>query len=272
MPLPDQLQGFGKALTSQASPEFLAQFAEAPALAERRFRAYQGNVHGNWRSALAAAYPVVMDLVGPASFRQLSDAYIACHASHEGDLNRYGADFALFLDTATIASTLPYLPAMARLEWALQAAYFAADAEVFDFASLGALPAEQQAEVTLCLWPGAQLVHSDYPVAAIWQAHQLEPGAQRDQALAGISLTPSRYNTIATRNTAGSPEAISITPEEKAFYQACLTKKSLPKAIAATLAINPEFAIGDCLSRWIASALITHFDTPHFEHTTKETP
>lgn len=265
MRLPDQLQRFGKALIAQSSPDFLAQFVEAPALAERRFRAYQGNVLGNWRSALAAAYPVTAELVGAVAFQGLSDAYIAHHPSHEGDLNRYGEEFSLFLETSPIASTLPYLPAMAHLERALQAAYFAADAGSFDFAALTALPPEQQAEVTLCIWPGAQLLHSEYPVAAIWQAHQLEPGAARDQALANISLTPADYSAIATRNVDGSPDVIPITPAARAFYQACMAKNPLPEAISTALAIAPEFAIGDCLRHGVAIGLITHF-----EHPTKE--
>ena len=54
-----------------------------------------------------------------AFFGEAARQYIVGHPSLSGDLNDYGGEFAQFLAAYPHAADLPYLPDVARLEWAI---------------------------------------------------------------------------------------------------------------------------------------------------------
>ena len=140
---------------------------EDPALALYRRQALAG-----WRHALHAAYPVVARLVGTAFFDEFADRYAARHPSTGGDLHAYGAALASFAGEYEHARGLPWLADVARLEWAVHEAQFAAEAAAFDFTALAAVETQRQDEVVLEWHPAVRLLASPHPVVAIWEANQ----------------------------------------------------------------------------------------------------
>src|SRR5438552_11697105 len=137
-----------------------------------RIAIYRNNALGNYRKALAATYPVVQRLVGTAFFNAAIDAFVRVHHSPRGDVNRYGGELARFLSFYPPARQLPYLPDVARLEWAIDQANIAADADALDLAALAAVPEHMLGELRLKLHPSVQLVASPYPIFHIWQVNQ----------------------------------------------------------------------------------------------------
>lgn len=133
---------------------------------------YRRNVLGNWHEALAAAYPVVRRLVGDAFFREAAERFARAHPSASGDLHRFGGEFAVFLETYEHARALPYLPDVARLEWAIAQAFHAAPARRLDFDALGRVREEERGGVSFRLQPAARLLASRHPVLGIWEANQ----------------------------------------------------------------------------------------------------
>jgi hypothetical protein len=252
--LADRQAAFGRALLSGAGPALLGEFAEAAPVAEARFAAYRRNALGNWRAALAGTYPVLAELLGPAHFASLCDDYIAAHASTDGDLNAYGEALPGSRAAQDRADEFPWLPDLARLEWALQAAYVAADPVPVALESLFAVPPEGQATVRFRLWPGATLVESAWPVGAIWRAHQLGDAA-RDEALSVLDLSPGRHVVLAARGARGDVEAIDLPAGEAALWRALAAGLPLSDAIAAAGAEDPETA-AEALPRWFAQHLI----------------
>lgn len=125
-------------------------------------------------TALGENFPATRRLVGDDFFNAAARRYVATDPPREPCLSAYGAGFAGFLAGFEPAQPLPYLPDVARLEWARIEVTFAGDEPVLDLAAVGALPADQQGNVTLALRPSARLLSPDYPVDAIWQAHQHE--------------------------------------------------------------------------------------------------
>jgi hypothetical protein len=136
---------------------------------------YRNAIFANYRKALAATYPVVQRLVGVPFFNTAVDAFVRENASTSGDLNVYGDVFGNFLAGYPYAQDLPYLPDVARLEWAIDAANRAAD-HIADPASvlaeLAAVAPERLAELKLRLAPSCRLVHSEYPILRLWQTNQ----------------------------------------------------------------------------------------------------
>jgi len=155
---------------------------------------YRNNYRGNLHDALAGAYPVVEQLVGKDFFRLITRQYIGEHASHSGNLHRYGAEMADLLASFEPARGLAYLSDVAALEWACHCAYFADDAAGLDTGKLAQLSAEQYPDLILHTHPACRLLHSSYPVAAIWHAHQ--PGADSDFR---IDLDVGSCNALVSR-------------------------------------------------------------------------
>ena len=74
--------------------ELQTQFAAA-VLADtgdrgERIAIYRNTIFANYRNALGATYPVVLQLVGRPFFDAAVDAYVLTHPSTGGDLNVYG--------------------------------------------------------------------------------------------------------------------------------------------------------------------------------------
>ena len=253
--LAERQAAFGQALRLGADATFLAGFVEREGIAGARFAAYRRNVLGNLHAALAATYPVLSALIGPARFEALCDAHVAAHRSCDGDLNAYGADLPEIVSASDAATEHPWLPDVARLEWALQIAYAAADPMPLALDRLLAVPPERQADVSLTLWPGASLLASRWPVGAIWRAHGLDPSA-RDAALAAIDLAPGAYAVLTTRDLRGSAEVVDFSPGQAALWRACSDGLSLGAALEAALAAESGLPIVDVLPHWFARRLI----------------
>jgi hypothetical protein len=128
----------------------------------RRLAIYRGNVVAGITQALTAHYPVIAQLVGDEFFKALARAYWQAFPSKSGDLGDYGTALPEFLADFSPSQHLPYLPDVARLEWAVHKAETAADA-----------PAQAITREPALLWmPGSQLLKSVWPIASIWLAHQ----------------------------------------------------------------------------------------------------
>ena len=132
---------------------------------------YRGNLTVTWDKTLSNAYPVVRQLVGGEFFRALSRAYGMAHPSDSPDLNHFGAHFAAFLADFPHVAELPYLPDMARLEWLLHRAYYAADAATVEAA---ALTPETFESARFTVHPACSLFASEWAVVPLWLAHRTD--------------------------------------------------------------------------------------------------
>ncbi len=168
MPSLRELQtGFSSALRSPETE------TDVPLVADpRRINVYRNNFRITLRDTLGSLYPVVRKLVGDAFFHQCASDFVRRNPSRSGDLNDYGETFADFLSDYEAAQSLPYLDDVARLEWAYQRAFHAADAQSFDAARLAAISPEQYAQLVFKLHPSAGLVTSRYPTLRIWKSNQ----------------------------------------------------------------------------------------------------
>jgi len=149
--------------------------------AETRIGIYRSNVFGNYRNALREVYPVILALVGEPFFNHAADTYALHHPSRSGDLNDFGGEFGDFLAGWPPAAQLAYLPDTARLEWAMECVFHAADAAPLDLQALAAVPEEELPALRFELHPASRIVHSPYPILRIWQVNQ--PGFSGNQTV-----------------------------------------------------------------------------------------
>ena len=155
-----------------------------------RISVYQNNQSGTLKQVLAAAYPVCREIVGARYFQQLSAYHIKQHPSSDRNVDNYGDSFAATLERLihirAELDEMPYLADMARLEWLLHKAYYAADRISFDFTGFAKLSSEQQTQVQFRLAEDIELMNSSYAVCQLWQAHQNEQ-IQNDNNLPDFS-------------------------------------------------------------------------------------
>jgi hypothetical protein len=212
---------------------------------------YRTNVQVNLRAALASAYPVVERLVGAPFFAELSRSYARRFPSARGDLHGFGAGLATFLEGYAPAATLPYLPDVARLEWAVHESASSQDAEPFDAAALARVPAEAQGALCVRLAPAVRRIDSRHPIVAIWEANQPDrDGAPAregpERALVwrpGPDVKVERIDTCAA-----------------GFLDALARGRALEDAIDA---LGGEAGrLSALLSRWTAEGVIAAFEHP----------
>jgi len=138
---------------------------------------YRNNTRGARINALEAIYPACKNILGDDTFRSIARAYVNADAVGASDLNRYGKAFSQHMDSILDTGRLPddysYLADLARLEFMVNAAYYADPEPEFDFEVFEqrVLNGEQ---VCFQLSPSLGLLASAYPIHKIWQHNHPE--------------------------------------------------------------------------------------------------
>lgn len=137
---------------------------------QRGLQAYRANGQALAERALAAAYPVLVQLVGEENFAVLARHFWAIHPPLCGDMACWGGLLGGFIGVSAQLADDLYLADVAHLEWRMHLAGGAADVPP-DPASFARLATEDPARITFTLGAGVALLASPYPVASIVNAH-----------------------------------------------------------------------------------------------------
>lgn len=214
---------------------------------------YRNNYRANLHDALAGAYPVIKQLVGDNFFRLLALRFIDQHPSLSANLHRYGAELANFVATFEPATDLVYLSEIAALEWACHLAYFEKDEPVLDLGQLAQVPPEQHPDLLLYLQPACRLVHSRYPIYAIWQAHQ--PGAHSNFH---IDLTCGHFICLVSRKE-NSIQVTALSEAEAEWLRHIQDGNPLGASTATALERYPDFDLPSTLLKLAAQNVLADF-------------
>lgn len=173
---------------------------------ERRFRVYRNNVKASLAAALAARFPVVERLVGEEFFSAMALVFVERHPPRSPVLSEYGAAFAGFVEGFDPAGDMPYLPDIARLEWARQVAFHSADAGAADIGRLAALPPQTLDSVGLGLHPGVAVIASPWPIVSLWSTntHDATPEPPADWAGETALVTRPHLEVLVQRLPPGA--------------------------------------------------------------------
>jgi Putative DNA-binding domain len=135
---------------------------------ERRLALYRNNVLLSLRRVLEGTFPATRRLLGPERFAEIALAFIRSAPPDRPQLLAYGADFPAFVERGGESATV--VADVARLEWAREEAYYAADAPPLMAADLAAIPVARYPELRFELHPSLRLIRSRGPVFTLWQA------------------------------------------------------------------------------------------------------
>ena len=172
--------------------EFAAQFETGRIDLSRRLKVYRNNIVGSLTDVVMASFPILEALVGQAFLEGAVRTFVLQRPPVHGCLNTYGAGFDEFLRDFPPAESLPYLPDVAALELAMNAAYYARDEESLTGEVLAAIPAETLHDFVPVVADHVELIESIYPLLAIKSF--CEDGAEGTLNLdqAGVKLMIAR--------------------------------------------------------------------------------
>ncbi len=217
--------------------------------AARRFAVYRNNVIAGLTDALAERFPVCLRLVGEDFFRAMAHAYIRVSLPRVPMLFDYGEDFGKFISDFEPARSLPYLPDVARLEYAVGRAYHAADAMPLSRDVFRSLPPEGLESATVSLHPSTQVLASAYPVVSIWHENTAPDPPQivaLDHAEDGLVVRPRLDVAVCALPVGGS-----------AFVEALMGGAAFGEAAKAATGRARDFDLTTCLRALLACEAFT---------------
>lgn len=116
------------------------------------------------RDVLRGDFARTAELLGDERFDELARSYLAERPSREPSIARVGEVFADHLAANLPADVLPYVPDLARLEWARVEAFTATDAEPLRLVDLQAMTADELPELSLRAVPSLSMLELGWPV------------------------------------------------------------------------------------------------------------
>jgi hypothetical protein len=240
---PDLLTAFGAALRGGPLPPGVT--ARDPSEAERRFAVYRNNVAVSLTDALAARFPVILRLVGEAFFRAMARLYAEADRPRSPVLAEWGAGFAGFLQGFPPLADYPWMPDVARLEFARGQAFHAADAAPVDPARLaGADPAT----LVLGLHPSVAVLALPCPAVTIWARNQ--PGGE------GLPPGQGPETALILRDPGFQVPVRRIEPGDAALITALQRRLPLSEAAARAAAAAPGHDPGPILVHLMGAGAI----------------
>lgn len=179
-----------------------------------RLAVYRNTVIGSLADVLGNAHPTVRRILGADAFAEFARRYVAAFPPDRPMLWAYGAGFAAWADGRP--ELPPWGAALARLDWAMQEALFAADADPLDPARLAAVPPDRVGGMRLMPHPSVRLVRSPWSVLAVWK---------------GAAEAPPEPEAVLIGRSGAEVVCVRLSAEDGAMA-ACVLD-GLPLAVAA---------------------------------------
>jgi len=250
--LPELQQSFTAGLLGGENTALLDLIEGDGLDARARLGIYRHHVLTTLTAVLDAVYPVACALVDRRFFGYAADAFIRRHPPAGPCLGEYGADFPEFLAEFPPCAHLPYLPDVARLEWAVHLAATTPPAAALDREGLRAVDPGRMADVTFTLEPSLSHLTSPWPVEKIWRAHQAE-GKDLDVDMTGGSVW------LEVRATGDAVTVRSIESGTYALRDALGRGMSLGEAVEIALGSHPTLDVEAEIRSTLEDNIFSHF-------------
>lgn len=201
---------------------------------------YRNAYRARLAGALRTNYPVLAELLGEEGFRALADDYARATPSRHYSIRWHGADLPRHLGNGADAD-------LARMEWALGAAFDAADARPLDAAFLRTIPELEWAGVPIALHPSVSVLRMSWAVERQWEA--IRAGGPASAA------EPDEHALVVWRMSLQSHWRIA-DPGEGAALLALGASGTIERACEAA---DESFArqLGAWFARWVVDGLLT---------------
>ena len=209
---------------------------------------YQNNLLMNGVRSLSISYPVIQKMLGASAMRTLAKRLLQLTLPSHGDWGEWGSQLDMVLDSSELIDELPFLSELARLEWQIHQCSRAASVP-FNHEDLLKINNHSLNDVVFLLQPHVSIMESEFPIAALWQAHRPWD----------TGFMPNTKSLAAILSTAAEPNFCLVYQNQ---YQAKVEPISEEqyKLIRAIQKITPLSALvnefGDkAIAEWLADSV-----------------
>lgn len=251
--LRQQQQALAAAVQGAVAPAGLLQ--PTPQGGSARLDVYQQAYSARLVGALRDNVEVLARALGDEAFDALARAYLAAHPSTEPSIRWFGHRLATFMDQCNAAGDglvpHPALADLARLEWALRAAFDAADGPVIGRTALAALPPEAWPGLRLQLHSSVALLPLQWAVGPAWQ--RLRAAAPGDDPT--LPAPEPLAHTVLVWRRGLDTQWRSLDPLEAGLLQAAAAGQPFAALceVAAEVAAGPVAEAPQALPRVVAA-------------------
>jgi hypothetical protein len=240
---------FAKALTDRggAVPDGVTSWTGPRPL--RRFSVYRNNVSGALAEALAIRYPVVQRLVGEKFFSAMARQFAREQQPQSPVLIYYAKEFPEFIAQFAPASSLPYLPDVARLDSAHWESYHEEDAAPVAAKAFAALDQERLPHTSFEFLPSLRIVQSAFPIASIWRTNS------EDAEVRPVDLGQAEDALVSRPDM--TVEVRTLPPGGAVFLNKLAAGCQLAEAAGHALDAAPSFDLTANLAGLITARLIS---------------
>lgn len=184
-------------------------------------RAYQLNAQATAQRVIDSVYPTLATMLGDDTLKALALILWERLPPCCGDLGDWGGALPELIAGHPDLQAWPWLPDCARLEWARHLCERAADATL-DASSLSLLAETDPTQLHMALAPCVQLLSADWPVLALWEAHQ-RPMAERAKAAQQALAERGRDDVVVWRQPWRLHMA-AVSPAQAQWMRSLLAK------------------------------------------------
>lgn len=229
-----------------------AEEAAGPLAAQPGFAVYRNTPLRAAEDVLAANYPTIETLIGKEAFGAVALIHARAHRPRSPILCEYGEAFPDFLAASPMATDLPYLADVARIDRLWTEAYFAVDAPTIAPEALAdnAVALAQR----IALHPASRHAWLESPAVTIWLAHRQEPFEELDLDWHGEGVH-------VTRSDAGVAVQL-VARDEITLLDALAAGTTLPAGMEAMLHRFPDANVPAIFARLIHAGALTLCDSP----------
>jgi hypothetical protein len=240
------LTGALEAADTAETPE--ANLADVSGHLHIYIHAYQGRM----RQALSANYPVLHRALGDASFGALARAYCVAHPSQHPSIRWLGDGLVDFMAATPALLPHPALLDIARMDWAMAAAFDAADTACLRMQDLSGLAAPDWPALRLQPVASLQLLELQWGVEGLWHAlhadanaHTAEPLPAPHAMLVWRQQLECRWRTLDAAEHLG----LGLLQQGACFADLCQAVQQAGEPLA-------EQRVAHWLMAWISAGLL----------------
>ena len=202
------------------------------------------------REALRETFPAVAHILGDGSFAALADGYARGVPADLRNLNVVGAALPEYLESDRASEDLPFLPALAELEWAVDRCFHADLLAAFEPSICSGWSLEDWGRAKIGFQPGVALV------CAPWPLRELRETCRSERSEIDVDLV-DRHDRVLVYRRGFEVAAESIgAAEAKAVTS--LQNRALLGEVTAKLAgsgADPGSVVG-FFGRWVSLGLV----------------
>lgn len=225
--------------------------------AAQRLNIYRNNINATLIESLQNIYPVSCTLVGEDFFRSMAHSYVGANTPETGDLREYGEHLAAYMQSMPALEKLPYMPDIARIDWACHVSFHAQSLPVLTVNKLGEFSPDSYEQLKFKLHPAIIPINSKFPIFDIWEFAVLN-----DPASVVPNLDANGQSILVYRKD-NAVKVAHIDLELFTMIDLILKEQTLGTIIASILDLKPDYNLQSGLHRLFSFDAICSISINH---------